>query len=51
MAAVLRAQISKSTCLKESESEAPDANEEIELDDGSPRYRTDEDLEQDLVFK
>lgn len=44
MAAVLRAQNSKSTWLKESEGEAVDANEEIELDDGT-QDEADKDVE------
>ena len=48
MAAFFRAQNSKSTCHKESDDKALDANEGIELDDGT-QDETDEDAEYDLV--
>ena len=43
VAAILRAQNSKSTCCKSDE--ALDANEEIEVDDDGTQDETDEDFE------
>ena len=48
MADFFRAQNLKSTCRKESNDKALDANEEIELDDGT-QDETDQDAEYDLV--
>ena len=48
VAALFRAQNLKSTCRKESNDKALDANEEIELDDGT-QDETDQDAEYDLV--
>ena len=48
MADFFRAQNLKSTCRKEADDKALDANEEIELDDGT-QDETDEDAECDLV--